>query len=257
LCAGGEEDGGQEFGDGEIVLAVGVAAHAAFEAGAVGGEEREVVAGLGDVFSGLDCGADGGRLERGDGAEACVEEKLGDLRVGGFVGSLLRRGGEGGIDVADEDALAKVGVGGFAKFGGLGVGLGRGTDDVEAGDAAVEPEAGYVGQVGGGDLGVEVEQDADVAAAGLVDEVVEIVEGAVGGFDGLGVGGVGLDGGEEEGVGAEGMDVVEALGYAVEATGCWVFVGGRVEVEGVHLIDDGVLPPDVGVHAGANPAGAG
>ena len=94
-------------------------------------------------------------------------------------------------------------------------------------------------------------------AAGLVDEIVEIVERAVGGVDGLGVGGVGLDGGEEEGVGAEGVDVVEALGYAVEAAGCWVFVGGRVEVEGVHLVDDGVLPPDVGVHAGADPTGAG
>jgi hypothetical protein len=132
------------------------------------------------------------------------------------------------------------------------VGLGSGADEVEAGDAAVEPETGYVGEVGGGDVGVEVEQDADVAAAGFVDEVVEIVEGAVGGVDGLGVGGVGLDGGEEEGVGAEGVDVVEALGDAVEAAGCRVFVGGRVEVEGVHLVDDGVLPPDVGVAAGTD-----
>ena len=74
------------------------------------------------------------------------------------------------------------------------MGFGGGADDVEAGDAAVEPEAGDVGEIGGGDVGVEVEQDADVVAAGFVDEVVEIVEGAVGGVDGLGVGGVGLDG---------------------------------------------------------------
>ena len=143
-------------------------------------------------------------VEWGDGAEAGVEEKLGGLGVGGLVGSLLRGGRQGGVDVADEDALAEVGGGGLAKFGGLGVSFGRGADDVEAGDAAVEPEAGYVGQVGGGDRGVEVEQDADVVAAGFVDEVVEIVEGAVGGVDGLGVGGVGLDSGEEDGVGAEG-----------------------------------------------------
>ncbi len=123
----------------------------------------------------------------------------------------MRREGEDGIDIADEDAIAKVVVGDFAKFGGLGVGFGSGADDVEAGDAAVEPEAGYVGKIGGGNFGVEIEQDADVVTAGLVDEVVEIVEGAVGGVDGLGVGSVGLDGGEEEGVDAEGLNVVEML----------------------------------------------
>jgi hypothetical protein len=106
-------------------------------------------------------------------------------------------------------------------------------------------------------VGIEVEQDADVAAAGFVDEVVEIVEGAVGGVDGLSVGGVGLDGREEEGVGAEGVDVVETLGDAVETAACCGFVDWRVEVEGVHLVDDRVLPPDVGVDAGADPAGAG
>ena len=128
---------------------------------------------------------------------------------------------------------------------------------MEAGDAAVKPEAGYVGHVGGGNVRVEVEQDADVVAAGFVDEVVEIVEGTVDGVDGLCVRGVGLDGGEEDGVGAEGVDVVETLGNAVEAAGCWVFVGGRVEVERVYLVDDGMLPPDVGVHAGADPAWTG
>jgi hypothetical protein len=36
--ASSEEQDGEEFGDGEIVLAVSVAAHAASEGGAVGGE---------------------------------------------------------------------------------------------------------------------------------------------------------------------------------------------------------------------------
>ena len=153
--------------------------------------------------------------------------------------------------------MAEIGGGGLADFGDLGVGLGRGADDVEAGDAAVEPEAGYVGEVSGWDVGVEVEQDAEVAAAGFVDEIVEIVEGAVGGVDRLRVRGVGRDFGEKDGVCAEGVDVVEALGDAVKAARCWVFVGGRVEVERVHLVDDGVLPPDVGVHSGADPARAG
>ena len=89
-------------------------------------------------------------------------------------------------------------------------------------------------------------------AAGFVDEVVEIVEGAVGRVDGLGVGGVGLDGGEEEGVDTEGVDVVEMLGDAVEAA-----AAGGAEVDGIDLIDDGVLPPDICVDAGASPAGAG
>jgi hypothetical protein len=71
------------------------------------------------------------------------------------------------------------------------------------------------------------------------------------------MGGVGLEDGKEEGVGAKGVDVVEALGDAVETAGGWVVAGGRVEVDWVHLVDDGVLPPDVGVEAGAGPAGAG
>ena len=54
MGAGDEENGGEKFGDGEVVLAVGVAAHTAFEAGAIGGEERQAVAGLRDVFGGLD-----------------------------------------------------------------------------------------------------------------------------------------------------------------------------------------------------------
>ena len=55
LRASGEEDGGQKFGDGEILFPIGVAAHAALEARPVGGEQRNAVAGLRDVFRGLDC----------------------------------------------------------------------------------------------------------------------------------------------------------------------------------------------------------
>ena len=248
----GEEDGGEDFGDGDVVLTIGVSAHAAFEGGAVGGEEREGVAGLEDVLEGVDGGPDGGGDEFVRSAGTGIEGELRGLRVRCFPGSLSGVGGEGGIDIADEDALAEIAAGGFAKLCGLGVGGVAGTGDVEAGDATVEPEAGYVGEVGGGDLGVEVEEDAEVAAAGLVDEVVEIVEGAEGGVDGLGVGGVGLDGGEEDGVDTEGLDVVEALGDAVERA-----AAGGAEVSGVYLVDDGVLPPKVDVHAGADPAGAG
>lgn len=87
----------------------------------------------------------------------------------------------GGVDVGDDDALADVGVGDFTEEGGLG-----GVGDVEAGDAAVEPEAGGGGEVGVG-FGLEIDEDADAVAAGLVDEVVEIVKSAEGGVDGLGV----------------------------------------------------------------------
>jgi hypothetical protein len=48
------------------------------------------------------------------------------------------------------------------------------------------------------------------------------------------------------------VDVFEALGDALEAA-----AAGGIEVDGIYLVDDGVLPPDVGVHAGADPAGAG
>ena len=126
-----------------------------------------------------------------------------------------------GVNIADEDTLAEVGAGGLAKPRSLSVGFGGGADDVEAGDAAVEPEAGDVGEVGGGDVRVEVEKDADVAAAGFVDEVVEIVEGAIGGVEGLGVGRVRLEGGKEDGVGAEGVNVVEMLRDAMESCRRW------------------------------------
>jgi hypothetical protein len=101
-------------------------------------------------------------------------------------------------------------------------------------------------------MGVEVEKNPDLVAARVVDEVVEIIEGSEGGIYGLCVGGVGLNGSKEDGVDAEGLNVVEALGDAVEAT-----TAGGAEVDRVHLVDDGVLPPNVSAHAGADPAGAG
>jgi hypothetical protein len=173
------------------------------------------------------------------------------LGVGGFVSSLLRGGRESGVDVADEDALAEVSASGFTKLGGLGVGFGGGSGDVETGDAAVEPEAGDIGKVGGGDFGIEIEQNADVVTAGFMDKVVEIVECAVGWVDGLGMGSVWLDDREQKGVDAKGLDVVEMLGDAMETA-----AARGTEVDGVDLVDDGMLPPDVGADAGAGPAGA-
>src|SRR5260370_1262324 len=90
--------------------------------------------------------------------------------------------GGGGSPVGSARSRGGWGCGGGVGFwGGCGVG---GVGGVEAGDAAVEPEVGGGGEVGGG---FQVEEDSDVVAAGLVDEVVEIVEGAEGGVDGLGL----------------------------------------------------------------------
>jgi len=47
------------------------------------------------------------------------------------------------------------------------------------------------------------------------------------------------------------VEIVETLSYAVEATA----VGGT-EVGRVYVIDDGVLPPEVGAHSRADPARA-
>src|SRR5271170_6892054 len=163
----------------------------------------------------------------------------------------LRGWGQVGIGVGDEDSLAEVaGVGG-AKGCGLRTGSVVCAGDVEAGDAAVEPKTGNVGHVGGGDCGVEVEQDAEMAAAGFSEEVIEVVEGAEVWGDLLRVGGVGLERCEEDGVGAERMNVIEPLCNAVETASA-----GGVEVGGVHLVDDGSLPPEIGCHAGTHPAGS-
>ena len=63
------------------MLAIGIAAHAAREGGAVGGEQRQAVSGLLDVLETFDDGADGGCAEACEGAEAVVEKELRELCV--------------------------------------------------------------------------------------------------------------------------------------------------------------------------------
>jgi hypothetical protein len=87
-----------------------------------------------------------------------------------------------------------------------------------------------------------------------VDQIIEVVKGSQGGIDCLsvGLGGVWLDGSEEDRVDTQGVEVVEALSEAVEGAAF-----GGAEVGGIHVVDDGVLPPGVGAHAGAGPARTG
>ena len=116
---------------------------------------------------------------------------------------------------------------------------------MEAGHAAIEPVARDAGEVDGGRQFAEVDQNAHIAAAGLVDQLVEIVEGAYGGIDGLGMGGVELEAREKDGVAADGVNVVEMLGDPEKAA----------KAVGIDLVDGGVLPPDVGLGDEACPAG--
>jgi len=157
------------------VFAIGVTGHAARICGAVREEE-----GLGTIrlfLAGFDCGTDGGGGELGLGSGMWIQEEL-----RGWIVVLLRilRG-----FVGDDDALAQGTAGDFAESGSFGGGGG-----MEAGYSAVEPEVGGGGWVGSGFEIFEVfeiKENADVETAGLVDEVVEIVEGAQGRVDGLGV----------------------------------------------------------------------
>ena len=101
----------------------------------------------------------------------------------------------------------------------------------------------------GGVVGDEVEDDSEVAGVGLMEEFVEIGEGAEDGVDGGVVGDVvaevghgrGVEGADPEGVDAEGDEVVEAGGDAGEiadAVGVCV-----LKTAGVDLVDDSGLPP--------------
>jgi hypothetical protein len=154
-----------------------------------------------------------------------------------------------GVGVSDKDSLAQIGGVRGAKGCGLGTGSLAGARDVKASDAAVEPEASDVGQVGGRDSGIEIEQDAEVATAGFSEEIIEVVESAKAWGDLLRVSGIGLQRSKENSIGAERVNVVEARGDAVDAASA-----RGVEVGGVHFVDDGALPPEIGSDAGAHPA---
>jgi hypothetical protein len=210
------------------------------------------VAGLKNVLKRVDGWANGSGIQRGGGSGSRVQDKLRALQIRRSVGSLAEIRRKRGVCIGDYDALAKVAVSSFMKNSDLGMrDIGR-ADHVKAGDASIEPEAGEGRHIGVGDLRVKIEQDTDIVAACFVDEVVEIVEGAVCGIDGLGVGEVELNGGKEECVDAEGVEIVETLSYAVKAAA----VGGT-EVGWVYVVDDGVLPPQVGTHPGADPTRTG
>ena len=129
-----------------------------------------------EILDGFEGRTDGCGSELGLGSGAGVKEEMG---VG--CGVLLGFWRVSGVKVGDDDALADVGVGDFTEEGGLG-----GVGDMEAGDAAVEPEASGGGEVGVG-FGLEVDEDADAVAASLVDEVIEIVKSAEGWVNGLGI----------------------------------------------------------------------
>lgn len=152
------------------------------------------------------------------------------------------------VEVGEDDALA--GHGGFELAQGEDHGLGGfrggsgGGGEMQAGDAAGEPEAGEAGEVCGGGWRFDGEDDADAVGAGLAEKMVEVVEvghGAV--AAGSGEGGRG----KQQGIDAEGAQGVETDGEGFE-----VDRGGRRD-----LIEDGVTPPGVGAGAGSGEAGAG
>jgi hypothetical protein len=118
----GEQDGGEDPGDFEIVLAVAEAGCAAGEIGPIGSDEERAGVGL----DGFNRWTEGSGCELIEFREAGIEE---ELRLLVAVG--------GGIEVADDDAFADVGAGDLAEL----VGLLR-VGDAEAGESAVEPEAG-------------------------------------------------------------------------------------------------------------------
>jgi hypothetical protein len=64
--------------------------------------------------------------------------------------------------------------------------------------------------------------------------------------------GIWLKCGEEKSIGTEGPNVIKVLDDTVKAAAF-----GGAEVDWVHLVDDGMFPPDVCVDAGAGPAWTG
>ena len=90
---------------------------------------------------------------------------------------------------------------------------------MEAGDSAGEPEARNCRKIGGGGGGGEGGKDTDSAAAGLMDQLVEVVEG-----------GIGLERGGQRGHGDD--ECVDAEGaQGIETGGDGFVVGGLLEPE--------------------------
>ncbi|ODU55637.1 MAG: hypothetical protein ABT04_00490 [Granulicella sp. SCN 62-9] len=165
---------------------------------------------------------------------------LGEARIEQKLWLLPSRGG--GVEVADDDALADVRSGDLAQL----VGLLR-IGDAEAREAAVEPQPSQAVEVGPGRKRAQVEQDAHVAAARSAAQVVEIVERADGRIERLRMRLVRLDMRQQDGVGTERVDVVEPLGDALEPL--------AAEAVRVNLVNDRVLPPRLGLLSEPRPAG--
>ena len=184
-----------------------------------------------------DCGLDLGvsPVEVGLGGEEGVIEVLASVLVPGpggaaEVGEPVVGGAALGGGVVPEIPVivGVVGVGGVAVAAGL------------------EP-----GVLIGGVVGDEIEDDAEVEGVGLVDEGVEVIEGAEEGIDVAVVGDVvaevghggWVDGGDPDGVDPEFCEVGEAGGDAFEVS-CAVVVA-VLEGARIDLVDDSRLPPEV------------
>ena len=213
-CTGREQDGSDNLGNGEVVLAVAVSTHAADVGGSIGYEQGHTTTGLNEALGGVDRGADRGRAKFGHSAGARVEDELRRVEIA-IEGRLLQQGrGSGWVEVTKDDTLPKVAGGGLAELCDLKGGLARigGSNRVQTGDAAIKPEAGHGGEVRSAGSQSYVEQDADIVAAGLMNQIVEIVESSDGGIDRLRIGGIWLDGSEEDCVDAQGVEVFKASG---------------------------------------------
>ncbi len=106
-------------------------------------------------------------------------------------------------------------------------------------------------RVAAGTSGLRSSRNAEVAAAGLVDQVVKIVERAIRRRDRRRLAGIQRNMGKEKRIDAERLDVVEVLCNAMQSA-----AARRVEVGRIDLVDDGVLPPGIGIDAGTLPSGA-
>ena len=161
-----------------------------------------------------------------------------DAGVVGWLGDLERdeigagalgaaAGGDGGV-LGEQDSLAGKAAGQGVEVGQQG--FGRVAAEEDSGGPAGEPRAGFRYKICGV-AAVESDDDADVAAAGFAEEIVEAVV-----FEGRF---------EDDGVYAEGLEVVEALGYAAQVADAGV--AGGLEMVGLDGVEDRGVPPGFGL----------